>query len=337
MKYSILMLTVCLLFSCRKKDDISQQLQKQSGSALGTTYSILYFSPSKLAGVEKSLDSIFKVVNTSMSTYLPNSDISRINKGDTTVVVDNMFREVLTLSKEINTVTGGYFDPTVGKLVNAWGFGPKKLKLKMTDKVVDSLKQYTGLHKIILTQSGKIQKQNPNISLDFNAIAKGYCVDRIATYFDNKNIDDYLIELGGELVAKGKHLEKNTSWTVGIDDPNQKETRTLISSLSLNNKGMATSGNYRKFRIDSLTGKKYVHTINPLTGYTKASNVLSVSVLAENCATADAFATAFMAMPIEETKKIVSSRPDIDIYMLFVSSKDSLSTYISKGFERVLN
>jgi len=337
MKHIIIALILPLvLFSCSQENK-PLKLQKQQGNALGTTYSILYFSPLKLSKVEKSLDSIFRVVNTSMSTYIPTSDISKINKGDSTVVVDKMFEEVFELSKSIHKTTEGYFDPTVGKLVNAWGFGPKSLKLKMTSNIVDSLKQYVGFSKVNLTSKNTIKKQNSNIEIDFNAIAKGYCIDRIAAFLDAKKVKNYLIELGGELVSKGKHIDKKSSWIVGIDDPNQKEIRTLISTLSLNNKAMATSGNYRKFRVDSITGKKYVHTINPLTGYTKPSNILSVSVLANNCATADAFATAFMAMPLKKTKRITQSRQDIEVYVLFLDSSNNVRTYISKGFEEVLN
>ncbi len=335
MRGCFFLIAVLSLFSCKQKNEVHLNFHTNTGGALGTTYSILYFSNEEIP--LKSLDSIFSVVNTSMSTYMPSSDISKINKGDTEVKVDEMFQEVLSLSKEINKVTYGYFDPTVGKLVNAWGFGPKNLKLEMTPKVVDSLKQYVGLSKLKLNQNNTIEKQNKNITLDFNAIAKGYCVDRIAVFLNQQNINNYLIELGGELVAKGRKISTDKPWTVGIDDPNQTDVRTLISTLSLENKAMATSGNYRKFRIDSLTGQKFVHTINPLTGLTEVSSVLSVSVLANNCATADAFATAFMAMPLEKTKQLVNNRPDIEAYILFSVSKDSIGKFVSRGFAKALN
>ncbi len=311
-------------------------LYKELGNALGTTYNILYFSDKKITKIENSLDSLFLKVNRSMSTYLPNSDISKINNGDTTVVVDQMFKDVFKISKQINKNTSGYFDPTVGKLVSGWGFGSEKLKLKMNPKTVDSLMQYVGFSKLALTAQSTIKKQHPNIVLDFNAVAKGYCIDRIAAFFNAKKINNYLIELGGELVAKGKHLQKKTSWTVGIDDPNQTEKRTLIATLSLNNKAMATSGNYRKFRVDSITGKKYVHTINALTGYTQVSNILSVSVLANNCAIADAYATAFMAMPLELSQKILASNKDLEAYILYSTTNNNINSYKTEGFKKVL-
>ncbi len=335
MKIYPFLIAVLSLFSCKQKNEVLVNFYTKTGGALGTTYSILYFSNSEIQS--KSLDSLFNAVNTSMSTYIPSSDISKINKGDTTVQVDEMFKEVLSLSKEINKVTDGYFDPTVGKLVNAWGFGPKNLKLEMTPKVVDSLRQYVGLSKLSLNQNNTIEKQNKNIILDFNAIAKGYCVDRIAVLLNQQNVNNYLIELGGELVAKGRKISANKPWTVGIDDPSQTDVRTLISTLSLENKAMATSGNYRKFRLDSLTGQKFVHTINPLTGLTEVSSVLSVSVLAKDCATADAYATAFMAMPLQKTKQLVNNRSDIEAYILFSASKDSIGKFVSEGFAKLLN
>lgn len=324
-----------LILSC-KQQNTTFQLRKKHGRALGTTYNVSYFSTQKIHGINKSFDSIFKVVNHSMSTYISSSDISKINNGDSTIVVDQMFREVYQLSKRIHQNTNGFFDPTVGKLVNAWGFGPKHLKLKMTPSVIDSLKQFVGFSKIKLTNKGIIKKQNPNIYIDFNAIAKGYCIDRIAAYFTKQNIDNYLIELGGELISKGINLDKNTPWAVGIDDPNQTNTRTLISVLTLKNKGMATSGNYRKYRIDSLTGKKYVHTINPFTGYTQISNVLSVSVLANDCATADGYATAFMAMPLNETKKILQQNNNLEAFIVFNDTLDHITTFTTQGFKNAL-
>lgn len=334
MKLYYLFLSALLLLACTNPKTPTNKLKAIQGNALGTTYQILYLSEQEID--TKSLDSIFEAVNQSMSTYLSNSDISKINKGDTTIQVDNMFAEVFHLSKNIYQKTNGYFDPTVGKLVNAWGFGPEKLKLEMSPAIVDSLLNLTGLDKITLNPNRSINKLYPNISLDFNAIAKGYCIDRIGEYFNKKNIVNYLIELGGELKARG-NKEENQPWIVGIDHPLQKEKRKLITTLNLTDRAMATSGNYRKYRVDSKTGKKYVHTINPKTGYTQVSDILSASVLAKDCATADAYATAFMAMPLSETKKIVSNDPELETYIIFSTAKDSLTNYISEGFKKMLN
>ncbi len=321
-------LSLSLLISCGQG---AKELKNERGNALGTTYSILYFDQPDALSIKPQLDSVFKVVNHSLSTYISTSDISRINKGEK-VIVDHMFQEVFQLSGEINKSSKGFFDPTVGVLVNAWGFGPKKSIPNMNERKVDSLMQFVGWNKVKLNKRFEIEKLNSNIYLDFNAIAKGYCIDRIAKLLDQKKFKDYLIEVGGELVAKGLHQEKQKPWVVGIDDPNQKESRDLIALLSLKNQAMATSGNYRKFKVDSLTGKKYVHTIDPHTGYTKVSNVLSVSVLAKNCATADAWATTFMAMPLLEIKKILS-KEQLEAYIIYLNDNNELSIYQTSGFQ----
>ncbi len=312
------------------------KLFNETGQALGTTYSILYIAPQKIETIKKDLDSIFDVINKSMSTYISTSDISKINGGDTTVVIDDMFLEVFALSKKIHKISKGSFDPTVGTLVNAWGFGPKLGQKEMSPKIIDSLMNYVGFDKVNLNKNRTIKKANPHVYIDFNAIAKGYCLDRISAYLNTKNTANYLIELGGELVAKGTKLTNDIEWTVGIDDPNQTTERNLITTLKLKDKAMATSGNYRKFRVDSLTGEKYVHTIDPFTGYTKPSSVLSTSVIANNCATADAYATAFMAMSLEQAKTVLQTQP-LDAYIIYSDTTGNLQSYITSGFKDLLN
>lgn len=330
MKKSFYLLAILsILTSCGEQ---KKELKTARGNALGTTYSILYFDRGNTPKITASLDSIFNAVNTSLSTYISTSDISRINKGEI-LEVDTMFQEVFNLSTHIHKASNNYFDPTVGILVNAWGFGPKKALKNMNAKKVDSLMQFVGWDKVSLNNKNEILKAIKNIYLDFNAIAKGYCIDRIAVYMDQKGYENYLIEVGGELVAKGIHQEKQKPWVVGIDDPNQKATsRELITLLSLKNQAMATSGNYRKFKIDSVTGNKYVHIIDPHSGYTKPSNILSVSVLAENCATADAWATTFMSMPLEETKKILIEE-NLEGYIIYLNVEDEVSIYQTEGFK----
>ena len=254
------------------------------GGALGTSYSITYLTKEN-QNYQQEIDSVFEVINQSMSTYWPDSDISRINNGDSTLQVDQMFREVFALSKAVHQKTEGYFDPTVGVLVNAWGFGPGKL-MALDSTKVDSLLQYVGFDKVRITGDNRILKTHPEIRFDFNAIAKGYAIDRLAIMLDDKGVDNYLVEVGGEIVAKGENKLKQKPWTLGVDDPQVEQGRRLKITLELKNGALASSGNYRKFRIDSITGEKYVHTIDPRSGYTKNSNVLSASVIAPSCAVA---------------------------------------------------
>lgn len=304
------------------------------GGALGTSYSITLLYPEEL-NLETEIDSVFRVVNHSMSTYLPDSDISKINLGDSMIVVDKMFRDVFELSKEVYSNTNGYFDPTVGALVNAWGFGPGK-QLVLDSTKVDSILQFVGFHKVRLTEKGTVIKNDPRIYIDFNAIAKGYTIDRLAELLDQKDIENYLIEVGGEIVAKGENKLKQKSWIVGIDDPQIEEGRRLKLTLQLRDNAMASSGNYRKFRVDSTSGKKFVHTINPKTGYTKNSNVLAVSVIAKNCAKADAYATAFMAMELSESIKYLNSHEELDAYIIYIDDIGEVKEFMTPEFKKLL-
>ncbi len=332
-KISVLFLFIFLNISC--KND-GPQVYTETGEALGTTYQIKYFS-SESFNTEKALDSIFEVINTSMSTYQDDSDISRINAGAEDVTVDIHFQKVFKLSKKIFKESNGYFDPTVGSLVNAYGFGPDKPLNEPDEVILDSIRQLVGFEKVNLTGDNTIQKENPNIYLDFNAIAKGYTIDVIAYYLDTKKVENYLIELGGELIAKGRNIEKEADWMVAIDNPQQTEAeRTLQTVLALKNRAMATSGNYRKFRVDSTTGKRFVHTINPLTGEAEKSDLLSASVLAENCTLADGYATAFMALGYEKSLEMLENLENVDVYFIYADEEESIRVFASEGFEEAL-
>ena len=279
--------------------------QRLSGYALGTTYNITYFDNRANPNLVPAIDSVFYVLNKSMSTYIKNSDISKINRGDDQVVVDHHFKAVFNASKAVFTATQGFFDPTVGSLVNAYGFGPEEGLATLTASDRDRLLALTGFEKVTLLKEGRILKTDPNIYLDFNAIGKGYAVDVLSSMMEKRfGYTNTLVEIGGELQAKGKHILKNSPWTVAIDTPNENIVeRDLLRTLTLQNQALATSGNYRKFRIDE-KGNKYVHTINPFDGTAQPSKVLSASVIAADCMTADAYATALMSMPMSKIETL---------------------------------
>ncbi|WP_037325234.1 FAD:protein FMN transferase [Salinimicrobium terrae] len=326
-----LLLSFVVIVSCSEKD----KQRTAYGEALGTTYSIQYYSED-LIPLEKALDSIFERVNQSMSTYKESSDISRINRGDSLVEVDSLFQRVFLLSKEVWQESNRYFDPTVGDLVNQYGFGPENGPKEIDSVTIDSLMRYVGFEKLELN-GNKIIKESPHIYLDFNAIAKGYTIDLIGNYLDSKGSEDYLIELGGELLAKGVNRKKASPWTVGIDDPMQEVgQRELTAAIVLQNRAMATSGNYRKHRTDPETGALYVHTINPLTGFAQKSDLLSVTVLAENCALADAYATAFMAMGYDLSKLVLSQQDDLDAFLIYSTLGGEMKEYATPGFEKLM-
>lgn len=321
-----------MLTACQEKE---APKNFYAGRTQGSTFHITYFG-GNVSEIEQGIDSIYLAVNQSMSTYLESSDISRINNGDSTVVVDTMFVDVFNTSKQIYEQSNGYFDPTVGVLVNYYGFGPEKLSLEIDTSHVDSLMQYVGLNKLKLTAEHRIKTSQSGIYIDFNAIAQGYTADRVATFLNKKNIDNYLVEVGGEIVAKGKNLQSEESWLIGIDDPKQTlKKRTLTAIITLSDRGMATSGNYRKFRIDSITGQKYVHTMDPLTGYPARNRLLSATVLAKTCMLADGYATSFMAMGIQKSKAFLKTLPDVDAYLIYTEN-DSLQYFMTDGFKKLL-
>lgn len=321
-----------ILLGCGQDAPIRQGVYQ--GGALGTSYAIKVYTSDSIA-LQPRIDSVFRVINRSLSTYLPDSDISRINDGDSTVIVDAMFREVFDASEEVYTRTDGYFDPTVGILVDAWGFGPGQA-MELDSLRIDSLLHFVGYQKITLSKDNRIVKETPGIRLDFNAIAKGYAVDRLAVMLERYDIEDFLIEVGGELRATGRNREKNQAWLVGIDDPQVTDGRAIKKIIFLEDRSMASSGNYRKFRIDSTTGRKYVHTIDPHTGYTKNSNILATSVLAPSCMLADAYATAFMAMDLGESLKILEDHEQLQGYIIYLDEGGQPREFMTDGFKSVV-
>lgn len=319
-----------LLVSCKKEPTKAQAL---FGNAFGTTYSIQYY-PTKNFEAEKGIDSVLYAVNKSVSTYLPESDISKINSGDSTIVVDAIFKEVFRISEIVYTNSKGYFDPTIGVLRNAYGFGDASPLESMRPETIDSLMNYVGFRKVRLTKDGTIQKDNPNIYFDFNAVAKGYGIDCIGRYLEVQGVSNYIVELGGEILAKGTNKSKNRAWVVGVESPDSEiDNRITLVNIMLEDKGMASSGNYRKFRIDSITGKKYVHTLNPLTGSAEQSDLTSATVIANSCAEADAYATAFMALGLEKAKILLQQTEDVEAYLTFTDATNRPQVFISEGFQ----
>jgi thiamine biosynthesis lipoprotein len=324
----IVFITVLLiLLACNQEKKNSNFTQK--GHVFGTTYKITYFNTN--VNYQKSLDSLFFLINKSTSTYISTSDISKINSGDSTVIVGEIFTEVFKKAKIIYKETDGFFDPTVGNLVNAYGFGPKEEEKNLTEDEIKEQMRFVGLDKISL-KNGKVLKEYPQVYIDFNSIAKGFAIDVVARFFDGKKIENYLIEIGGEIRAKGLKKD-NKPWLIRLVDPLKSINNDGFKTINLSNKSMATSGNYRKFRVSG-EGKKYVHTINPKTGYATESNLLSASVIANiDCADVDAYATAFMAMGLEKTKEFLIKNPSIKVILLFSSDKGIIKEYVTYTYD----
>lgn len=322
MKKYFLLLGIVVFVSCNIKNEL--QNVKLEGFVFGTTYHITFLNDSSNT-YQLQIDSLFHLMNKSLSTYIPTSDISKINKGDSTIVLDAYFKEVIEKSKRIFAETNGYFDPTVGNLVNAWGFGPKKPINNLDSLQVSALMKFVGLDKVQLKKD-KLLKAFPEIYLDFNSIAKGFGIDVIGRFLESKKITNYLVEIGGEIRARGTNLKLN-KWKVAIEKPNTDGTQSFHSAVQLDNESMATSGNYRKFRVTK-EGRKFVHTINPTTGYATESNLLSASVIAKtDCADVDAYATAFMAMGFEKVKSFLTKFPHIKTILMYVDEKGDIQEF----------
>lgn len=289
--------------------------QQNQGFVFGTIYHITYQSDEDLqTGIEAEL----KKVDNEFSMFNKQSTVSKINRGDKPELSD-MFCELWNLSSRINKDTNGAFDVTVAPLVNAWGFGFKSGQ--MPDKAqVDSLKQYIGMDKLKLVNVGGkryIEKANKNIMVDFSAIAKGFGSDVVAQYLESKGIQNFMIEIGGEVVTKGMS-PKRLPWKIGVTKPSDDKAQAnneIQTILNVTDKAMATSGNYRNFYYKN--GKKYAHTIDPKSGYPVQHSLLSSTVLAKTCAEADAYATSFMVMGIDKAEKIIDRHNDLMGYLIY--------------------
>ena len=319
---------ILLLISCHR--GINNTI-KISGAAQGTSYHITYLA-GQHSNYREEIDSIFKGIDLSLSTYNTGSIISRINRNDTTVTVDEYFSDVFNKSMEVSEKTKGLFDVTVAPIINAYGFGFTKRE-KVTNSLIDSLLRFIGYKKVRLVDK-KLVKEIPQVMLDFNAIAQGYTVDVLASFLENKGINNYMVEVGGELRAKGKKPD-DSYWSVGIEQPNETNTdgASLNAVVKIKDKSLATSGNYKKFYIED--GKKYAHIIDPFTGYPSKNNLLSTTVITENCMTADAYATAFMVMGFEKSKQFLSENKNLNLEVYFIYDENGeWKIYSSKNFDK---
>jgi thiamine biosynthesis lipoprotein len=311
----------------------SQLLNYQyiEGFAQGSFYHITYGN-SVGKNLKVEVDSILKAYDKVMSIYDSTSIISRINNNDPGVRVNDQFIYLFNIAQEVSRNSNGAFDVTVGPLVNAWGFGPTKGK--QTDSIqIKKLLKVVGYQKVKLS-GNKLIKEYPGTKLDFNAIAQGYSVDVVASYFDKSGIQNYLIEIGGELKTKGLN-SKAQEWRVGIDKPidRMEPGVEMEAILKLNNLAVSTSGNYRKFKIEN--GVKYGHHIDPHSGYPTRNNILSATVVADKCIIADAYATAFLVLGLESAKKL-ADQLKLDVLFIYSDEKGNFCDYSTPNVKNML-
>tara|TARA_B100000902_G_scaffold208105_2_gene198107 strand:+ start:5600 stop:6589 length:990 start_codon:yes stop_codon:yes gene_type:complete len=322
---------IFLLIACNSTD--KSILIKNTGKAQGSFYHIKYIS--KL-GVDyhNNIDSILISIDNSLSIYNPNSLISELNN-QSKIKPDKFLKDVFLSAKQIHTETNGLFDCSVYPIVDLWGFYKKSFSdsISIDSSEVANLLKYVGFDKIDI-QDDSLQLLS-GMSLDFNSIAQGYTIDVIANFLFNKGVDDFLIELGGEVLAKGNNIN-NKRWVVGVDKPTEvinKDNRFQFI-LNLEDKALATSGNYRNYYI--LDNIKYAHTINPSTGFPAKNRLLSVTVLHDDCMLADAYATAFMVMGVDKTQKFIKERDDIDVYLIYTDNNNNWKFFLTSGIEKLI-
>lgn len=323
-KTSLLFFMLLLFVSCKEKQ---ATYVEDRGEVFHTTYSIKYkYTHSLKPEIEAELAKF----DDSLNPFKPTSIISKVNNNEE-VVLDSFFINVFNRSQEVSAVSDGLFDITVSPLINAWGFGFKNID-NVTAEMVDSLKAIVGYDKIQV-ENGRVIKSDPRVQINTSAIAKGYSTDVIADLLESYGVTDYMIEIGGEVTAKGIN-DKGECWHIGIDKPVDDKApvhRELQTIIKLCDKSMATSGNYRNFYVKD--GKRYAHTINPKTGYPAESNILSATVIADDCMTADAYATVFM-LADTATIRSIALQEKLS-YLLILDSEDNRSVIVkSTGFDK---
>jgi FAD:protein FMN transferase len=324
-----LLFSVFIFFSCTSSNS---DIQEITGETMGTTYSIRYYSNGE-ESLKPSIDSLLRVVNQSLSTYIPNSTISLFNRADSVSEIDKYFIKNFEKAHEVYIKSDGSFDATVMPLVNAWGFGFEKMDSPIDSSLIDSLLDFVGFEKVFVANN-KAYKKRKGVMLDFSALAKGFGVDEVARFLESKGIQNFTAEIGGEIVSRGIKND-GSNWAIGVEKPIDDVSgtqRAIELIIPLENSAMATSGNYRNFYFRN--GKKFAHEINPKTGYPVQHNLLSATVVANDCMTADAWATAFMVLGLEKSKQLLLKLPELDVFFIFANEDGSNSTYVSPGMEK---
>jgi len=325
---------ILVLFFFKSYSLFSQDKEvKIEGYAQGSTYHITYIDKQN-RDFQPDIEKILVDFDNSVSTYIPNSIISRINSNQKNVVVDNYFITCFNKAKEVWQNTEGAFDPTVYPLVNAWGFGPGK-KQKIEKSKIDSILKFVGFN-LIKLKGNHVVKKDPRVALDFNAFAQGYSVDVVSDFLNSKGITSYIVEIGGEVYAKGKNINHDF-WKIGIEKPiDNKETENpLMAIVKLEDLAVATSGNYRRFIIED--GVKYAHHLDPKTGYPTKNNLLSASIFAKECITSDAYATGILVMGLEKSKLFLASRPEIQAYLIYSDENGNYQMYETPGIKNIVS
>lgn len=326
-----ILLFALLTISCNTESKQSTfQYYQESGEIFHTYFHIKYEYDRSL---EKEIMEALEQFDQSLNPYKENSIIYKVNN-NMSVTLDTLFIEVFERSMEVSRKTDGKFDITASPFINAWGFGFKDME-NVTKEKIDSMKSFVG-YEMIRIENGVVIKDDPRVQINTSAIAKGYSCDVVADVLQRHGIKNYMVEIGGEITMRGKN-EKGNCWRIGIDKPTDDSSamqRELQTILSICDKAVATSGNYRNFYVKD--GIKYAHTIDPQTGYPSEQDILGATVIADDCMTADAYATAFMAMGVEKSIEVAKTIPGLHYYFIYVKPNGEVTNMFSEDFNQFL-
>lgn len=326
----LVLVGLVIFVSCQSKKELTKI--SFQGQAQGTYYMLTYFD-NQNRNFQAEIDSILKEFDLSLSSWVPSSILSRVNRNESGVQLDQYFIDNFNLSERVAVETSGAFDCTIGPLIEAWGFGFRE-GIELDRKMVDSIQEFVGFEKVKI-ENGMLLKADPRMELSFNAVAQGYAVDLLGEFLIELGVQNFIIDIGGEILARGQKPD-GEPWHVGIQKPTKDEYGEIEADIviDLKNKGLVTSGSYRKYyeRNDI----RYSHMIDPATGYPVTHSLLSATVLANNCAEADAYATAFMIMGLEKAKAFVNKREDLEAYFISAGQGNKLETFSTKGLESLI-
>ena len=322
-RLAILFGIIVLLTSCNRQP---KKIMLQ-GEAQGSYYAITYYDEQE-RNFQHEIDSIFHAVDVSVNLWVDTSVISKVNRNED-VTLDSIFIDNFNIAQEAARLSDGYFDPTISPIVAAWGFSYKHGD-SITPQLIDSLKQLVDYRKVRI-ENGVVIKENPAMTLDFNAIAQGYTSDLIASFLDSRGIKNYLVDTGGEIMSRGTK-PNGQPWIVGIEKPadNWDSEQVVHTRIALRDKGLVTSGSTRKYV--ERNGKRYSHCIDPNTGYPVEHQVLSVTVMANSSVWADALASICMVMGMEKSLPLIESMDDVEAYYIYVNENNELETFATEGF-----
>lgn len=326
--YSLVLIAVVMAVWYWRNSDKPMMIE---GKTMGTTYHITYFDE-QARNFKTSVDSLLVLVNKSINTWDSTSEISMFNKAEHAIKFQlPYFLPPLQVSQKVVSASHGAYDPTVMPLVNAWGFGPRKIEKPDTAEV-EKVKAYVGFEKLNFNQDS-LWKNDARVQLDFSGIGQGYGADVVADFLKSKGVFNALIEVGGEGMALGKNIKTDKPWTLGLVNPLLPET--FIGYINLEDKSFSTSGNYFNYRV--VNGRRYSHTIDPGTGYPSNKAILSASVFSKDCTTADAWATAIMSMGHERAIELLKTQPDIGVCLIYSNESGGMERFVSDNVAAIIS